>query len=106
MTSASDELFDDPSYFNPKFDADKIEERERKKARLELAKAKRPPLNKRKLLLDIAHDPNESYSVRSDARRLLQIADAAPSRFEQEFRDFQAWRKETNNDRKSSDIKS
>jgi hypothetical protein len=92
----NDELFEDPAYFNRKFDPDKAAERERAKARKALdAPEERPTIDRRKMLRQINADPNESTSVRMDARRLLEIYDLRPKDFQREYDDFLIWRSET-----------
>jgi len=90
----TDDLFDDESYYNRKYDPDKAEDRERAKAKKELNTPEAPPLNRRKLLLRIIHDTAEPYSIRLDARRLLEVADLRPRDFRREYDDFLAWRAE------------
>lgn len=45
-----------------------------------------------KQLQQIVSNIKEAYSIRSDARRLLEIADLNPSEFDSRFRDFIEWR--------------
>ena len=92
----SDEIFEDESYFNRRFDADKAAENERAKAREALdAPDERPTIDRRKMLGKIIADPSESTSVRMDARRLLEIYDLRPKDFQREYDDFLTWRSET-----------
>ncbi|WP_425616700.1 hypothetical protein NA78x_000354 [Anatilimnocola sp. NA78] len=62
-----DELYESDAYFGTEDLADDLADLN--------APLKPPPLNRRKQLLAIANDKNESFSRRSDARRLLETAD-------------------------------
>jgi hypothetical protein len=90
----NDDLFESESYFNRKFDPDKAEARERLKAKRELNQPEEKPLHGERLLRRIADDSTEPYSVRMDARRLLEVADLRPRDFQREYDDFLAWRSE------------
>lgn len=92
----NDDLFESESYFNRKYDSDKAEARERLKAKRELqeqAKAA-PPIDRQQMLQSIIGDSTEPYSVRMDARHLLEVADLRPRDFQREYDDFLAWRSE------------
>ena len=84
--------------FDELIEAAKADERERRKAQREIARAKGPPRSKKMLLLRIFSDTAEPWSVRLDARRLLEVADLRPRDFESQFSDFTKWREEFKND--------
>jgi hypothetical protein len=92
----SDDVYESEAYFNRKYDPDKAEARERAKAREDLdAPEESPTIDRRAMLHKIIADPNESTSVRMDARRLLEIYDLRPKDFQREYDDFLTWRSET-----------
>jgi hypothetical protein len=62
----------------------------------QLAEAIRPekpaPPAAVKQLQQIVGNTKEAYSIRMDARRLLEVADLNPSRFDADYREFLDWR--------------
>jgi len=90
-----DDLSEDPAYYDRRFDPEKLERRERLKAKRELAEQATPPINRQKMLQRIIDDTAEPYSVRMDARRLQEIFYMRPKDFLAEYEAFLQWRSET-----------
>jgi len=81
--------------FDQMMEAQQEANRERAKAIRKIEQPDEKPLQGLKLLKQIIADPNEPYSVRMDARRLLEVADLRPRDFQRELSDLIQWRSET-----------
>lgn len=78
----SDDYFVRPEWIEPEEQIEAVDDQPEK-----------PSLDRKHNLLRIVHDSAEPYTVRQDAKRLLELADCQPRDFNSRYAEFMAWRK-------------
>lgn len=85
----SEDLLDDDSYFlRPEYQPQCEEQSED----IQIAMPIATPESRKRILHRIAHSASESFSVRADAQRLLELADCFPREFCSRYTEFIEWR--------------